>query len=487
MWKQIGLRRRIFLLLTALVAVTVGAGTVMAWYTYRMQELVTDIVHSHVEAFQAAEMLQTALCSQKGFVSYYLLDGNPEWLEKLREQRQVFKEKLQDARSFITNEEQRGLLDKIESENSSYVAAKDRVISLYQSGDKNAGARLHTEVRNHFMRINDLCRELKKSYTLYLEKTLVRTRTEALHLTVTAGTAIILVIIFALLLAFTLVHHILGPLRRLAYETNRESGLNGEDNEVKALSRSVRGLIEDFDFAHSELERSRETLVQAEKMAMVGRLAAGMAHSIRNPLTSVKMRLFSLKRSLDLTRDQQEDFDVIYEEIRHTDTIVQNFLEFSRPPKLKIQTINPSEIVDFAVQLIGHRIESYGVKLDIKRHSVMPAVAADPEQIKEVIVNIIINACEAMQGGGRILITEERVLDEKTGDSVSIHIEDNGPGISLKNQEKILQPFFTTKEEGTGLGLSIAARIVEEHKGRLTFKSKESEGTTFTIVLPVKE
>jgi len=481
------LRKRIFLLLVALVAITVCGGAVMVWYTYRMQGLVTGMIYRHVDAFQAAEMLQTALSSQKGFVSYYLLDGDPSWLQNLGEQRQIFKEKLRDARSFVTNEEQGELLDKIETENSIYVAAKDRVISLYKSGDRDEGARLHAEVRGHFDRINDLCRELKKSYTVHLEDMLARTKSEALHLRVIAGTAIVLVFVLAMLLAFTLMHQVLRPLRRLAYETDHKAGLDGEDNEIKALSRSVRGLIEDFDFTHSELERSRETLMQAEKMAMVGRLAAGMAHSIRNPLTSVKMRLFSLKRSLDLSVDQQEDFDVIYEEIRHTDTIVQNFLEFSRPPKLKIQTISPSEIVDFAVQLMAHRIESYGVRLDIKRHSAMPPVAADPEQIKEVIVNIIVNACEAMQGGGRILITEEQGLDEEIGDSIYIHIEDNGPGISSKNQKKVLQPFFTTKEEGTGLGLSIAARIVEEHKGRLTFQSKEFEGTTFTIVLPVKE
>ncbi|HDR15581.1 MAG TPA: histidine kinase [Desulfobacteraceae bacterium] len=486
MWKRIGLRSRIFLLLVALVTITVCGGAVMVWYTYRMQGLVTGMIHRHVEAFQAAEMLQTALSSQKGFVSYYLLDGDPEWLKSLGEHRQIFKEKLRDARLFATNEEQGDLLDKIETETSIYVAAKDRVISLYKSGESDEGARLHAEVRNHFDRINDLCRELKNFYTVRLEDMLVKTKQEAVQLRVIAGTAIILVLILALSLAFTLIHQILGPLRRLAYETDREGGLTDEDNEVKALSRSVRGLIEDFDFTHSELERSRETLIQAEKMAMVGKLAAGMAHSIRNPLTSVKMRLFSLKRSLELTVDQQEDFDVIYEEIRHTDTIVQNFLEFSRPPKLQIQTISPSEIVDFAVQLMAHRIESYGVRLDIKRNSLMPPVAADPEQLKEVIVNIIVNACEAMQGGGRIVIAEELGFDEKLGDAVYIHIEDNGPGISPKSRHKVLQPFFTTKEEGTGLGLSIAVRIVEEHKGRLTFKSKEFNGTTFTIVLPVK-
>lgn len=487
MWKRIGLRGRIFLLLAALVVITVCGGAVMVWYTYRMQEIVTDVIHSHFEAFQAAEALQTALLSQKGLVSYYLLDKDPAWLQKLGEHRRIFDEKLRNARSFVYHDEQIRLLDRIEWENAIYIASKDQVISLYRAGAVDSGARLHAEVRGHYDRINDLCLTLKQSHTVRMEDMLTRTKSEALRLRIVAGTAILLVLILALLLAFTLVHQILGPLRRLAYETDRESGLGGADDEIKALSRNVRGLIEDFDFTHSELERSRETLVQAEKMAMVGKLAAGMAHSIRNPLTSVKMRLFSLNRSLELTADQQEDFDVISEEIRHTDTIVQNFLEFSRPPRLKIQTISPSEIVDFAVRLMEHRVESYGVRLDVRRDSVMPPVEADPEQLKEVLVNIIVNACEAMHGGGRIVISEKHGIDKKLGKAVFIRIEDNGPGISAKNRNRVLQPFFTTKEEGTGLGLSIAARIVEEHRGTLTFESREFDGTTFTITLPMKE
>ena len=117
-------------------------------------------------------------------------------------------------------------------------------------------------------------------------------------------------------------------------------------DEVKAISRSVHDLIEAAGQTNIELERSREHLLQAEKMAMVGRLAAGMAHSIRNPFTSIKMRLFSLSRSLKLNDTQKEDFEVISEEIRHVDTIVQNFLEFSRPPKLKMQRISPSAVID---------------------------------------------------------------------------------------------------------------------------------------------
>ena len=270
----------------------------------------------------------------------------------------------------------------------------------------------------------------------------------------------------------------------MALETDRGADLSGD--EVMDLSRSVHGLIEEYDQTQFELVKSRDHLVQAEKLALVGKLAAGMAHSIRNPLTSVKMRLFSLDRTLDLSPPQKEDFDVISDEIRHIDTIVENFLEFSRPPKLKVQRISPSDVVDSAVELLGHRLQSYDVNVEINRQRPLSEIQADPEQLKEVIVNLVVNACEAMENGGSIAISEEEGLLEPFGRVAIVRLSDNGPGILEAIKEKVLQPFFTTKEEGTGLGLSIASRIVEQHGGRLEFSSDEGKGTTFTITLPLQ-
>ena len=289
----------------------------------------------------------------------------------------------------------------------------------------------------------------------------------------------------AVLLAFVLIAHVLSPVRRLALEADREGDSHQSGDEVKALRRSVRGLIEDVDHTYFELEKSRGTLLQAEKMAMVGKLAAGMAHSIRNPLTSVKMRMFSLSRTFDLSAPQKEDFEVITEEIRHIDTIVENFLEFSRPPKLKMQKVSPSDVVDLTIQLLQHRLQSYDVQIKLIRQRALPKIQADPEQLKEVLVNIIVNACEAMEGGGSIIIHEEEGFAEPLERVVVIRLSDNGPGIPASNQDKVLQPFFTTKDEGTGLGLSIATRIIEEHGGWLDLTSEEGTGATFVITLPV--
>jgi len=222
-------------------------------------------------------------------------------------------------------------------------------------------------------------------------------------------------------------------------------------------------------------------------MALVGKLAAGVAHSIRNPLTSVKMRLFSLERHLELSSTQKEDLEVISEEIRHIDNIVRSFLEFSRPPKLQMQKTSLSDVVDSALTLLSHRLESYGVTVEVKRAERLPEIGGDPEQLKEVLVNLILNSCEAMVDGGKITIQEGKGQVVPLGRVAFLKYSDNGPGVPASIRDKIFQPFYSTKEEGTGLGLSIASRIIQEHSGFIELTSREGEGAIFIITLPYRE
>jgi signal transduction histidine kinase len=341
-------------------------------------------------------------------------------------------------------------------------------------------------VRTSFFNTLELCENYKTLHKQRINLAMDKSHAEARELRITAGAAIFSVLSLAALLAFVLVKQILGPVRRLALAVDGEGGVSRSEDEVKALGRRVRGLIENIGQTQDELEKSREHLLQAEKMAMVGKLAAGVAHSVRNPLTSVKMRLFSLDRTLDLSPTQKEDFGVISEEIGHIDTIVQNFLEFSRPPKLKMQKASPSEVVDLVIQLLEHRLKSYEVDIEVHRKQALPEIQVDPEQLKEVLVNLIVNACEAMDGGGSIAIHEQESFVTPLGQVVVIRLTDNGPGIPESIREKVFEPFFTTKEEGSGLGLSIAIRIVEEHGGRLDLSSEEGQGSAFVITLPIK-
>lgn len=486
MWTRLNFRHRIYLLLTALMLITLLGALFLVRYTYRMEAVLTSIIEKDLTAFQSAAALETALVNQKGFVSYYFMDNDPEWLRKLGEYRQIFRQRISEARLLAEDSRQQETFQQIDQEYQHYVEEKDRVVEHYKAGEREIGLALHQKVRARYFKILDLCEAYKDFHRNRIIQARQKSLAQASDLRFMAATAVVLVVMLGFLLAFVMVRQILDPLRRMAQESDREGNLKNPENEIKALSRSLHGLIEDAGQTHIELERSREHLLQAEKMALVGKLAAGVAHSIRNPLTSVKMRLFSLSRSLELNAYQKEDFEVISEEIRHTDTIVQNFLEFARPAKLKMQAVSPSAVVDQTLLLMEHRLKSYDVNLKLFRKQPLPEIEADPEQLKEVFANLIENACEAVGQGGSIVIEEETGTPPANTTAV-LRVRDNGPGIPESIQHKLFEPFFTTKEEGTGLGLSIAARIVEEHRGRLDVTSKEGEGATFIVTLPLKE
>ncbi len=237
----------------------------------------------------------------------------------------------------------------------------------------------------------------------------------------------------------------------------------------------------------TEHKRMQRAMRDSDKLVTVGKLAAGVAHSIRNPLTSVKMRLFSMEGTVGLSESEREDLKVISEEIRHIDGIVRNFLEYSRRPRLRMQKVSPSDVVDMALNLLKQRLDSYGVEVRLSRQSWLPEIYADPDQLKEALVNLLVNSSEAMGYGGLIAIREEEVVEEPRGRKVVIRVSDNGPGFPESIQDDLFEPFFTTKEEGTGLGLTIAARIIEEHGGKLELSSREGDGALSTISLPVRE
>jgi C4-dicarboxylate-specific signal transduction histidine kinase len=264
-------------------------------------------------AFQSAESLEIALVNQKGFVSYYFIDGNPDWLVQLEKYRRIFSEQLGRAKVLAQTQDQKDTILKIAKEYDLYTREKVQVIEYYKSGQEKYGTQLHEDVRQRFFSILQLCEDFKKKQTESIITAKQNALIEAARLRDTAMAVIATHILLVLLLAYLLVHQILNPVRALILETRRSDNIELSGNDVKTLSKSVRGLIEDVDQTQVALEKSRENLLQAEKMAMVGKLAAGMAHSLRNPFTSVKMRLFSLSRSTKLTGTQKEDFDVISE------------------------------------------------------------------------------------------------------------------------------------------------------------------------------
>jgi len=490
---KVNTRTRVLVLLVMTLMVSWGGAIFTLWFAQQAKRLNAQTTTT-VESLLTLEHLVESFIMQKGYLTYYFLSEDPKWLKILRNHEEAFQKYLKNLRLLLSrtdsffSDKSISILDDLSQLESMYVrysARRDQVLNLYRSGKRTEGMTLHWEIRKEFHEILAYAKKIQGQVEEKLSqaRTLQNTRFRTLNLL--AWGAMPTSLIITSMLAIILFRSLLDPLRRLAYEDDMENEVTGSD-EIRALYKKIASLMDSVTEVSSKLEESREHLAQSEKMALVGRLAAGVVHSIRNPLTSVKMRLFALERSLKLTPTQREDFEVISEEIHHIDTILRNFLEFARPPRLTMQRISFSDITDGALQLLHHRLESYGVRVTVHRSDRMPESELDPDQMKEVLVNIILNACEAMVDGGNLDIFEEVGTVEPHGQIILVKIRDTGPGIPQDIQNKIFEPFFSTKDEGSGLGLSIAKRVVEDHGGWIHVHSNLGQGTTFVIGIPLR-
>jgi signal transduction histidine kinase len=235
-----------------------------------------------------------------------------------------------------------------------------------------------------------------------------------------------------------------------------------------------------------QLRQSRAVLERKEKLASLGTLAAGVAHEIRNPLTAINVRIHSLKRGLVSGSSEHEDATVIDNEIKRLEGIVQAFLQFARPAEPKFVTISADSLLVRVRALLGGQMEKAAIQLLLESPPDL-WVRVDPQQIEQVLINLVQNAAESIKRDGVIRLRARKDaerLGERSCSVVVLEVSDTGKGIPPEVQKRLFDPFFTTKEEGTGLGLSIAMRIIEQQGGALHFTTQIDRGTTFSLVLP---
>ncbi|MBW2345215.1 MAG: HAMP domain-containing histidine kinase, partial [Deltaproteobacteria bacterium] len=235
-----------------------------------------------------------------------------------------------------------------------------------------------------------------------------------------------------------------------------------------------------------ELENQEAVLVQSHKMRAVGTLTAGVAHELNNPLNNITLTAHMLLEDYeDLEDDERRDMvtDIINESGR-SKKIISNLLDFARESSSQMESLDLTELLKDTVALASNQIKLSGIKIAFETTGNLPRVHGDDQQLRQVFLNLLLNAVDASSKGDRIQIL---ILPADNPRYVAVKVIDTGTGIPEHILMSIFDPFFTTKEKGkgTGLGLSVSQGIVGKHGGRIRVASKEGEGTTFTVTLPI--
>lgn len=242
------------------------------------------------------------------------------------------------------------------------------------------------------------------------------------------------------------------------------------------------------------LKKMEEQLRRTDRLSSIGTLSAGMAHEIKNPLVTIKTFTQLLPQQYSDTEFRHTFFDLVGQEVKRIDTIVNRLLNFARPAKAKLKPVSLHDVIENSLRLAEQQFAQHGISLDRHLDATRHLVEADAEQLNQTFVNFFLNAIHAMKKGGRLTVRTTIVKFSpdipQAGalpnvDRIQVDIQDTGCGIALEDRGKIFDPFFTTKEDGVGLGLSVSHGIIQEHNGTIDVESEKGKGTVFHVQFPL--
>jgi signal transduction histidine kinase len=261
---------------------------------------------------------------------------------------------------------------------------------------------------------------------------------------------------------------------------NVEVSFSQRNDEIGDLGRNFNHMMQQLRDSRREIERLHRTqMSRAEHLATLGELAAGLAHEIRNPLAGIAGVIEIIGRDLPETSPARAVVKDVRLEIGRISRTLTDLLETARPRRPQVRRSNLNTTVEHAVMLARQQVLSRPIKIELEKSPDLPEVDHDSDQVHQVLLNLLLNAVQAMEGPGIV-----RVEIGSRDNFASVAVSDTGRGISAQNLPNIFRPFYTTKGDGTGLGLSLAHRIVEDHHGRVEVSSVVGKGSTFTVLLP---
>jgi signal transduction histidine kinase len=262
-------------------------------------------------------------------------------------------------------------------------------------------------------------------------------------------------------------------------------GFAKRNDEIGDLGRNFNLMVQQLRESREEIEHLHRTqMSRAEHFATLGELATGLAHEIRNPLAGIAGVVEIIGRDLPASSPAKAVVKDVREEIAQINRILTDLLGTARPRASEMRSSDLNTTVEHAVMLARQQVLSKPIKIEFTPAADLPEVDHDSDQVHQVLLNLLLNSVQAIEGVGIVRVA---VLNKDDGDDAIITVSDSGRGIPAEHLPNIFRPFYTTKGNGTGLGLSLARRIVEEHHGRIEVASSSGKGTTFSVRLPLRQ
>ena len=301
-------------------------------------------------------------------------------------------------------------------------------------------------------------------------------------------------LLFGVLGAVLLARHITGPLKKLVDGTvkiargdfSQQIDIRSQD-EIGNLAESFNQMSRRLQRTRKKMEEANKKLIQVEKLASVGRMSAGIAHEIRNPLTSVKLNIQKVMASRVFDGVERDHMKIANEGIGQIESFIREMLNYTRVSELNMDDFSMVQIMDESLKMVVDSLEMKKIRVEKNFQDGIPAFRVDAEKLRLVFVNLLRNAYEAVDEGGLIRIDVSLADDNPESKWIKVEISDNGPGIPAKDWETVFEPYFTTKSSGFGFGLANARKVIEQHKGTIRIKKSPAFGITFEIRFPCEE
>jgi signal transduction histidine kinase len=490
---------RIFIWVLLILAIIMGGVFLLIAFSYKLQKETETYIELAQTSVNEAKEMENELTAIKGLTYTYLVNKSGQWLDSLNHHKMKFVIHLERARAGANSNEEKLVLQQISALFSNF--EQNLLIAnthLNNNELSTANALLFHSAEDLLGTIQQKSNEfisINQSSESQHELELAQTNSIILKILITLGIGGISI---GLLFGWLISRLLFGPINQLILTVRSASGeavlekvsLNS-GNDFNELGERINKLVERINKANEDLSRNKELLQHSNKNAALGKIAPTIAHEIRNPLAAIKMLIYSIKEDHSVSATIKDDLDIISGEIDRLENFTKDFLRFAKPSDPVFEIINPITSLSEVIQLLKPRFKKNNIAVSEDIGGVDCSVWADSGQLKQIYLNIILNAIDIMSNGGTLTIIAGLVTasqdpgNENQSTYIGIRFIDSGPGIPNAILNNLFEPYIKKSDMGVGIGLSISQSIAKSHGGWITAENmSDCSGAVFSVFLP---